>query len=386
MAIARVRAFVILTSSLVAGLAPAARAQQITLTPAVVSPGDPVTATVANDTGTSMFFGSGCELRVLRHSGELFSPTLIPPQLCDGMAGIPSGSSAVYQLTAPSEPGGYTVLFVPGNRAAARLIVGVPDDAPQQLAIYPSRVLWPQAAHQVDFANPDLSTWEIANTGAQPHTLGSEARVDLFTPGGTSPAASISLAGIHVPAGKVTAFTLPIAGLNPGPYSLEAFHDEPALARVVRTRSGIRDLGSAVELHMTTGHDLRPGGGLEMAISLSGFPASGTGPDPLYALLIGFVPGSTTLPGGVALPLVLDGLAAASLTGLGGLLVHNVGRVPNVYGPEAYFAFDGTVSGISLSHPGIPAVSGLELRMAVIGVDATLTTWGASQPEEFTIR
>lgn len=95
----------------------------------------------------------------------------------------------------------------------------------------------------------------------------------------------------------------------------------------MRTRSGIREQGSLVELHMTTGRDLQPGGTLEMATTPSGFP---------------------------------------------------VGRVPNLY--------EGTVGGITLHHPNAPAASGLELRMAVVGVDATLTTWGASQPEGFTIR
>ena len=68
---------------------------------------------------------------------------------------------------APSGPGGYTVLFVGINRAAAQLIVGRPTEAPQQLALYPSGVRWPQTAHQVDFANPAMTTWEIANTGLQ---------------------------------------------------------------------------------------------------------------------------------------------------------------------------------------------------------------------------
>ena len=388
----RVR-FCLPSISLVLALGVAASAQRVTVQPTVATPGQQITVTVYNDTAGNLFYAAGysasrsCSLRIVRHSGELASRPLIPGQLCDALAALPPGQWFQQPLIAPTAPGSYAVVFVSGDRGAARLEVLTPTPNARQLSLYPSRIHRPQIAHQHDFSNPQNTPWEFANVGTTPHTFVSGDRIDLFTPGGTTLVATLDLAGVHVPPGKVTAVTLPSAGLAPGPYSVRAAHFDPGAGTAVVTRGGLQVMGSRANLHMVNGHDLVPGTPLRVVLTLTDFPPPGpTGQDPYYALMVGFQPGTTPLAGGLELGLTLDGLAVASITTqLGGLLASNVGQAPNEYGPSTLF-YEGLVEDITMAHPNIPALTGLPLRMAAVAIDASMTVWGSSQPEEFILR
>jgi len=367
-------------------------AQRLTLVPAVATPGQIVRGELYNDTATATYYVRSCEVRTLRHSGELFdvgvgyaSPrTVLPVEGCDQVLVLPPGASVSFSLTAPVIAGSYTIITADLRRAAARLDVAAAVPGAQDVCFYPTGMALPQTAHEVDFLVPANTTWEFANTGAIRHRFGANDIIRVFRPGSTTAVASASLAGISVAAGGVTRVTLPIAGLTPGPYTVEATFVD-ANAGPVTTRSGIQQSGARADLHMHAGHDLRPGGGIAMAVSVTGF--STTGPDPYYFAMLGYQPGSTPLPGGLRIPLDLtDPLATASVTsGLNGLLANNTGRVSNS-NPSGMPLFAGAAENLSVELPLIPGLEGLVLRLAVLAVDPQLTTWGASQPEEIVLR
>lgn len=388
----RVR-FYLSSVSMMVAIGGVATAQRVTVQPAVATPGQQITATVFNDTGVALSYSSGysakqsCTLRIVRHTGELVSHPVVPGQLCDLLLSLYSGQSVQLPLIAPTDPGSYSVVFVRGARGAARLDVVAPTPNAQELSFYPSRIQWPQQAHQADFQNPQSTPWEFANVGADTHTFASGDRIELYPPGGGILAASLDLTGVQVLPGKVTTVTLPLSGLAPGPYTVRAIYYDRGAGSSVVTRSGVQVLGSRVDLHMQGGHDLVRGTPLRVAVSLTEFPPPGPyGADPFYAVMVGFQPGTTPLAGGIELPLVLDGLAVASITTqLGGLLANNVGQVPNEFGPSTLF-YEGATGNITMAHPNVPALTGLILRMAAVGVDASGSVWGASQPEEFVLR
>jgi hypothetical protein len=98
----------------------------------------------------------------------------------------------------------------------------------------------------------------------------------------------------------------------------------------------------------------------------------------MYALLVGHEPGVTVFSGAV-LPLVSDLLVHLSLSGgLGGLLQNHLGTVSNV---NLAPYFEGVAEGITLDHPGLAGLVGLDVRMAALVFDLPATTIGASQPE-----
>ena len=213
--------------------------------------------------------------------------------------------------------------------------------------------------------------------------------LELFTPGGTTPVASFGLAGRTVPANGVTRIPLPLSGLPAGPYTVKVRWVDPGTGAATEVSHGIEaSVGPVVDLHFPGGKLVPVGGSLPIRATMSGFypPFSplGTpqGPLPMYFLALGFRPGSTLFPGGVVIPLRPDSLVRASLSGgLFGTLTNNVGGstpltafcAHRVQGyPQAI--------GIQLRHPNDPAVAGLELRAALLVVDAQGTA-GASQPE-----
>ena len=79
-------------------------------------------------------------------------------------------------------------------------------------------------------------------------------------------------------------------------------------------------------------------------------------------------------------------LAKALANGLGGLLRNNVASMRNYYGPTAAFGFLSAVRNIELDHPNIPGISGITMRVGVLGIDSQLQTWGAAQPERVTFQ
>ena len=357
-------------------------AQTLTLPPGPVDPGSQVQGTVFNDTGGFIAFAVGCGLRILQPTGELVSPHILFGQACDALLGIDPGGSAMVSFAAPNDPGTYVVLFIGGNRAAARLDVSAPTPGAPGLAFYPTGVGNPQDAHEANFANPAATPWEFANTSGGLHTFGAGELVELFVPGGSAVLASVSLAGLSVPDGKVVQVDLPLAGLTPGPYDVRATFLDPSSGVFEQPRSGVRVQGTRVNLHLPDGSDLLPGQSIDIVISGENF-AVAPAPQPMYFLAVGLQPGSTPLSDGTLVPLVADTLVNASLNNaLFGTFTNNVGSIPNFQPGPAFFGFLGQASGISLAHPNLAVVVGLKVRMAAAALQPSSGMNGATQAEE----
>ena len=361
-------------------------AQLLTLPPGPVAPNSAVTGTVTNDTNAFISFQLGCEIRILQPTGEVVSPHTLFGQPCDIVFGIPVGGSQTVNFTAPSQPGSYLVVFISfgaggSARAAAILDVTAADPGIPSLALYPSGINLPQTAHKVDFANPGMTTWEFANTGNANHVFPATALIEIFSPGGTVALSTLNQGGVLVPAGKVTQVTLPIGGLAPGPYDVRGSWIDPGSGQFEQPRSGIHRQGSRVNLHLPDGSDLFPGGGIQIVLSAVDY-AILPAPEPMYFLAVGQQPGTTVLPDGTQVPLVMDNLVQASLNnGLFGTLAGNIGTIPNI-SPVPFFGFLGEASNIKLSHPNVPSVVGLKLRMAAAALQPASGMNGATQPEE----
>ena len=358
-----------------------AAAQTLTAPPGPVAPGALVTVTLTNDTEQGIAWADGCALRVLRSTGEYVADPYVFPQACDAFHALAPGETFELALVAPDEPGSYAIVFVYGQRAATWLHVSAVQADLPWLTFHPTGVDFPQTAHHVAFANPGLTTWEFANPGPLEVVLSPGHRLDVLAPGGGAVLATLDLAGVSIPAGKVTPITLPVEGLAPGPYSLEATYFDPGLSSATVARGGIQALGSRVDLHLPDGRLLPSRGKLGFHVGLTDFP-SGAGQEPFCGVLIGIDTGSTPLAGGITVPLVADPLVVSSLGGLGGQLTNNIGIVPNLLPSGGFFGYAGTKTDAALSHPGIPAVSGLTVRAAALAFDPTLTVFGSSQGED----
>jgi hypothetical protein len=365
-----------------AATSPLAPAQVLTLSAGAVPPGTPVTANIFNDTTQSLSFADGCGLQILRSTGEIVGYPFTPPQVCDGIYSVPPGTSRNILFTAPATPGSYDVVFAWLPHAAARLDVAGAPPSSRTLNLHSVAIGFPQNAHAIDFSTPSNTPWEFTSVAASAHTFGAGSRVDLFTPGGFAPVASLNLSGLTVPAGKATHISLPVGGLVPGPYRLVATYDDPGVGGFVQTRTGIRDQGSRADLHMATGNVLPIGGSIGANLVVEDLPFA-PGQDPVFVVLIGILPGTTVLPDGTMLPLVADGLFDLSLSsGVGGLLQNYFGTLSNFYGPGSFFGFAGVAQGISFTNPNLPGLTGLTVHMAGLAVDAGWTTWAATQPED----
>jgi hypothetical protein len=177
--------------------------------------------------------------------------------------------------------------------------------------------------------------------------------------------------------------------LPPSPYTVQVSWLDPLAGPIMR-RTGVYGplTSAAADLHLPLGRTVPLGGAIEAYVQIS---AQVVGP-PLCALLIGFQPGSTTLPNGAVVPLVPDVLVLASLSGalwpfLAGSPGTAVPAGPVCYGycgPGLGGFTTGTVSGISLSHPGA-AASGAVLRLAAVAISPP-GTWIASQGQEITLQ
>lgn len=355
-------------------------AQQLTLSPVVAAPGQVVTVSLLNNTGGFLAAPLSCESTVMFHSGELASALFVPGQPCDAIWGLSPGQTQVWQILAPDAPGSYVVTFDPmfGLRAVARLDVNVPTPNAQQLTFFPKGIHFPQSAHQMDYSDPSSRPWQFCNVGASSHMLTSGDRIEITQPGSSAVIRTLDLSGVTVMPGLATDVYLPVAGLAPGPYTVIASFFDPGVGGVVSTRSGIQATGSLVDLHRLGRRELAPGETVELGVTMINFPTPNDTP-PFYFLMLGGMPGSTPLPGGKVLPLAVDGLMRASLAGIIPGLANNIGTVPNEI-PVPIF-YHGTVRA-TMTHPAIPAASGLVLRVGVLGLDAGLTVWEASQPEE----
>ncbi len=373
------------------GMAGVACAQQLTLTPRVAAPGQQVQGVLRNDTQAQIFYVRDCEVRTLRHSGEFHhistnyqSPRSVLSAFCDQVVPLDPGESRTFTFNAPTDPGSYTIVTSDLDRVAARLVVQSATPGAQEVCFYPNGIWLAQTAHHIDFQRPEFSTWEFANAGDAAHAFGAGDRIRVFAPGSTVALADMSLAGIEVRAGGVTEVELPVVGLLPGPYTVEATFTDASAGPVV-TRSGVQPRGARVDLHMYGGKRLAPGQRIEMGLGVTDYPPAGV--EPFYFLMVGLQPGASPLPGGLELPLLLsDPVVGFSLsTGLGGLLVGYTGTVSNS-NPFGNPFFAGGVDGVYLTGPRIPGLSGIVLRVSALTLDPRLTTWGASQPEEIVLQ
>ena len=311
-------ALLVLGTSLLLSLGCPLGAQQLTLTPSLANPREWVQGVLRNTNDVSIFYVRDCEVRTLRHSGEFYhvsvgyaSPRTVLPQDCDQTLELPPGATHSFFFRAPNDPGSYTVITADLERAAARLDVVAPVVGAQDVCFYPSGMWLPQTAHEVDFRFPFHTTWEFANTGTTAHVFGVSSSIRLFAPGSPTPVATTSLAGVTIPAGRVTEVTLPLVGLPPGPYTVEANFVDASTGSVT-TRSGIQPRGARVDLHMHGGREVAPNEQIGMALAVTGFPT--TGQDPYYFLLVGFQAGDHALARRLALP---TGLFRSAGTGLG---------------------------------------------------------------------
>jgi hypothetical protein len=238
----------------------------------------------------------------------------------------------------------------------------------------------PRLSHKIAFPPNQVPDWALANTGPAPHVFGAGDRIDLFAPGSAPPVATLPLQGISVPAGGVTVVSLPIAGLAPGPYTVETRWLDPGTTTAMVVRHGIREAFD-LELHLPGGRTIAPGATIPAELGTwDGVPVA-------YALVLGLAPGALVLPNGAVAPIVLDPLVVRSLAdGLGGLLTANRGAmIPERCG-LAPGPVGATATGLGLTHPGSPALAGVVLRVAAVAWTANLGLFVASQPEEIALR
>jgi hypothetical protein len=278
------------------------------------------------------------------------------------------------------------VLLCPyGSGAAARLDVGAASAGFPDIHGYPTAVPHGPGGHHLAFPPGQGSEWEFANTGSQPRVISPTVRI--FTPGGSVPVASTTYRSLTVPAAGVTRVSLPLARLAAGPYTVQADWIDPGMPGPVTVRHGIElSTGTSVDLHLPGGAVVPRGGALPARFAVPRPSPRAPTPWP-YVLAVGYLPGTTSFPGGAIAPLALDPLVVASvLNGLGGLLTANVGNTTaaSVYCAHSLTYFP-VATGIRIAHPG-PLLSGLRLRVGAIAIDPANNIVAASQPEEITLQ
>lgn len=190
----------------------------------------------------------------------------------------------------------------------------------------------------------------------------------------------MSLDGATVRSGRAVTASLPLQGLAPGPYTVEMTWHDPETNTVISARHGIQFDGG-VDVQLPGGHVIPTGDVLPAALSFAGFPAGGL---VVYGLCIGVAPGSTPAPGAGLFPLALDQFVLASVTsGIGGLLLANVGEATPKISPSSVGAY--TATGIGIAHPGA-GFSGMTVRAAAFGYDPAAAFFGVSQGEDLLIQ
>lgn len=362
--------------------------------PGLVAPGVPFPVTLTNNSPLWIDMLAWNLLTLMQPDGEVVFPELVG---CGWLTGyLPTGASATLTWTVPaSGPGsaGSFLLLCPyGSGAAARLDVGAPSAGYPDIHAYPTAMPFGvgpsmalpngRGAHHLGLPPHAGSEWEFSNTAAVARVISPTIRI--FAPGGTTPATVASFPNLTVPAGGVARVALPLAGLPAGPWTVEAGWFDPGLGGPHAVRHGLGISGiPAVDLHFPGGRTLAPGGTIPARFGVNQASAGPSPPWP-YALLVGFQPGSTPLPGGALVPLVADALVSASFTnGLGGLLTGNLGAtVPAfVFCWQSGWYFP-VAGGIGLTHPGVASVSGAVVRVAVVALDPVTAAYASSQPEE----
>jgi hypothetical protein len=370
-------------------------AQSITLVPppGPVAPGATLVLAAINTSGSTLL-SDGSPMRLLLGDGELASDALVG---CGGVGEVwGPGGTGNFSFFVPASGRGSAGSFVlrlglrslAGGEAVgvARIDVGAPTPAFPAIHMLPAGVRRNGTSHWVNPA--EAEQWEIASTGAQPHTFGAGDTVDVLLPGGIVPQARLQLAGITVASGGAARIALPLGGLPDGPWSVRATWSDPAAGLRVVEHGIVVGSEPLVDLQLPDGHRVPAGGGIAARLVVDGitFPTPGEPPQPFAAGLC-LLPGSTPL-GAVQVPLAFDPVLSGSLAnGLGGVLQNHIGMtaVVQVFCAHRTWPYR-VVEGIALRHPNVPAVAGLRLRMAAATFDFTRARFLASQPEWVTFQ
>ena len=365
--------------------------QFLTLPAGPVAPGSTISGNYHNNTAAIASHPmNNSPVSLLHHDGELITPRFHVNQGTLWLVTYP-GVSEWFQFTAPSSgpgsSGSFVLLYGWTPAAVGRLDVGVVSPAFPSIHAFSPTVHLGFGTHAVTFGSPAF--WSVGNTSGAPFTFGAADTVQVFAPGGATPLASQSIAGISVAPGAVAAVPIPIAGLVPGPYTIAISWNDPVAGPLVR-RFGIHEAAYA-DLYVPSGKVLPFGGSVSMftnGLVLGGGPLS-------FAVIADMSSGSTGLPTGQFIPLVLDPVAQACLTSsLFGLLVNGQGTAtalpstcygycaPGGRGP---FITRYVTPTTTLFHPNVPGLTGLVVRVATLLFDFTGGRWVATQGEEIVI-
>jgi hypothetical protein len=352
-------------------------AQIITIPPGPFAPGSAVPVTLFNNTPNDLYFPCGSPFILQQSDGGV----IVYPSSADCLFPFPPGTTWQSQFGVPATgPGSLSGSYVfRSHFAAVRMDVGAASPSFTALHFYPDHASYRFGAHA---ASPGFAmNWQVANTGTSPHTFGAGDQVRIFAPGGSVPLATASLAGTTVAAKLTASGLLPLAGLVPGPYTVEVTWLDSGTNTVTSVRHGIQTTGTG-DLQLPGGHVIPTGGVLPVNLTLCGITP---GLSPAYAFCIGVAPGSTPIPGAGSIPLVLDAAVMASLAnGIGGLLVANVGiATQQSSGFGAGDCYGAT--GIGVTHPGV-AFSGVVVRGAAIFYEPTVGQFGVTQGEDLVVQ
>lgn len=360
----------------------------IVLPPGPVTPGAPFSVVLTNNTPSCIDTLASNVLSLFQPTGELIRPALVgcgPVSFC-----LANGQSATLTYTAPaSGPGssGSFALVCPyGSGAAARLDVGAASPGFPAITTYPTAMPHGPGGHHLPQPAFAGAEWEFANTSAAAVVI--NPTMQVFLPGAAVPLNVAALPALLVPAGATVRVATPVGGLGPGPYTVQVDWIDPGAGGPVSVRHGIEiSAGASLDLHFPGGR-LVPFGGSIPARFAATPPTWTFPPTPLpYAFCVGYLPGTTTLPGGAIAPLALDALVLLSLqNGIYGLLPNNVGATVSsgVYCAHAVTPYE-QATNLAVFHPNVPSLSGTVLRAAAVALDTTTSVWLASQPEEITL-
>jgi hypothetical protein len=376
---------------LVAVVLVSAASGQVTLgVPATpVAAGVPFPVVLTNNSTNCIDLLVSNVLTLLTSGGDLITPEVIgcgPVSICL-LGGQSASLGYTMPATGPGSIGSFLLLCPYEGGAVARVDVGTPDPAFPDIHSFPSALPLGPGGHQVAPAGTNSADWTFANTASVGRTV--SMVLSVFPPGGTTPVGTTLLASLPIPAGGIIQVPLPLQGVNPGPYTVEAAWTDPGTGTSQTVRHGIQvSSGVMVDLHLPGGKVIPFGGSITARLIVSQVGSLTSGPPWNYALAVGIQPGGTLLSGGVIVPLVLDPLVVASLSnGLGGLLVGNVGLTASVgaYCAHGFSTYPGA-SGITLAHPNVPALSGFTLRVAAVVGEPMTGVVAASQPEEIILQ
>lgn len=330
-------------------------------------------------------FQTGPSLFQLSATGDLVAPeyatyTDFPTFVAPGAT---TAISHLVPATGPGSFGSHVVFFPELGGAVARLDVVAATPGFPSIHSFPRRIHLGPGSHFATFSGAIGAPrdWAFGNVSNTNFTFPAFSVLEVLSADNTAVLATLPLSGILVPAFSVTTVPLPI--LNPEPSSalIRTSWNDPVAGPITRI-CGVHPARSA-DLHLPAGREIAPNSSLPVKLHLE----SVSGLAPLYALAVGIQPGNTVLPGNVIAPLAFDALVQASFdNGLSGLLSNHIGAAQNsiitCFCPPG---LDWMARNIGISHPNLPFLSGVQVRVAAVSLDLPFARWIASQGEILTI-